>query len=140
MSLSLPEASDSFIPNYLVEQGSEWQSLVMDPEPALLGQLRRGVVEFCVLALLEREERYGYDLVTALSDAGMVASQGSIYPVLSRLRRDNLVETTWRESPGGPPRRYYRLTPAGRQALAHFREAWGSFSTSVDRLVGRPKR
>lgn len=109
----------------------------MDSDPALLGQLRRGVVEYCVLALLADEERYGYDLVTALGDAGLAASQGSIYPLLSRLRRDDLVETTWRESADGPPRRYYRLTPSGTAALAAFRPAWAEFRASVDRIIGR---
>lgn len=107
----------------------------MDADPALLGQLRRGVVEYCVLALLADDERYGYDLVVALADAGMVASQGSLYPVLARLRRDGLVATTWRESLEGPPRRYYRLTAAGHGALDSFRTAWAQFSASVDRLV-----
>jgi PadR family transcriptional regulator PadR len=107
----------------------------MEVETALLGQLRRGVVEYCVMALLAEEERYGYDLVTALSDAGLVASTGSIYPLLSRLRRNELVETTWRESPDGPPRRYYRLTEQGRVTLERFRTAWRDFSTSVDSIL-----
>lgn len=102
---------------------------------ALLGQLRRGVLEYCVLALLAQDERYGYDLVVALSEAGLVASQGSVYPLLSRLRRDDLVETTWRESTDGPPRRYYRLTAAGAAALDAFRPAWAEFSSHVDRLL-----
>lgn len=109
----------------------------MEADSALLGQLRRGVLEYCVLALLADEERYGYDLVAALADAGMVASQGSVYPVLSRLRRAELVDTHWRESADGPPRRYYSLTPAGRRALADFAAAWASFSSTVTRIVSR---
>ena len=81
----------------------------------LLAQMRRGTLQYCVLALLASEERYGFDLVRGLADVnGMVTSEGTIYPLLSRLRRDGLVESTWRESPTGPPRRYYRLTDAGR--------------------------
>lgn len=87
------------------------------------------------MALLAQEERYGYDLVTALADAGLVASTGSIYPLLSRLRRSDLVETTWRESPDGPPRRYYRLTSDGRDTLEGFRTAWRDFSSSVDSIL-----
>ena len=72
----------------------------------LLTQMRRGTLEYCVLALLREEERYGFDLVKALGAAdGMVTSEGTIYPLLSRLRRDGLVTTTWEESPAGPPRR-----------------------------------
>lgn len=100
-----------------------------------MAQLRRGVLEYCVLALLAEQERYGYDLVVALSDAGLVASQGSLYPLLSRLRRDALVETTWRESTDGPPRRYYRLTAAGASQLDAFRPAWADFSAHVNRIL-----
>ena len=98
-------------------------------------QLRRGVLEHCVLALLAGEERYGYDLVGELSEAGLVASEGTVYPLLSRLRRDDLVATTWRESSAGPPRRYYALTPAGRRALAELGDAWTEFRDSVDAIL-----
>src|SRR3954463_3220296 len=90
-----------------------------------LSQLRRGTVEYCVLALLRDEERYGFDLVRALSEIdGLVMSEGTIYPLLSRLRREHLVTTSWRESDTGPPRRYYRLTAAGHAALADFTKEW----------------
>lgn len=102
-----------------------------------LTQLRRGVLEHCVLALLEHEERYGYDLVTELSEAGLVASEGTIYPLLSRLRKDDLVQTAWRESPSGPPRRYYSLTRGGRSALAEFRTSWDELKRSVDDILQR---
>jgi len=101
-----------------------------------IAQLRRGVLEFCVLALLRDGERYGFELVRALSEAdGIVTSEGTLYPLLGRLRREGTVETTWRESPSGPPRRYYRLTPDGETALSAFREEWARFSASVDHLL-----
>jgi PadR family transcriptional regulator PadR len=103
--------------------------------------MRRGVLEFCVLALLREEERYGFDLVRALSEVdGMVTSEGTIYPLLSRLRRDGLVSTTWRESPTGPPRRYYRLTARGREALEGFSKQWARFREGVDAFVRGGKR
>ena len=102
---------------------------------AALTQLRRGALEHCVLALLQTGERYGYDLASELSEAGLLASEGTLYPLLSRLRRDELVETVWRESPSGPPRRYYVLTERGRSALDTFRTAWGDFARSVDSLL-----
>ncbi len=105
-----------------------------------LTQLRRGALEHCVLALLDGDERYGYDLVTELSAAGLVASEGTIYPLLSRLRKESLVETSWRESTSGPPRRYYSLTPQGRAAVDAFRLAWTEFKTSVDDIVDRTDR
>lgn len=103
-------------------------------------QLRRGVLEHAVLALVEARERYGYDLVVELSESGLVASEGSVYPLLARLRADELVVTTWQESESGPPRRYYRLTPAGRAALGEFRESWARFSAAVDGVLGSTAR
>ena len=105
------------------------------PEP-LVAQMRRGTLQYCVLALLADEERYGFDLVRSLSAVdGMVTSEGTIYPLLSRLRRDGLVETTWRESQSGPPRRYYRATSAGLAALDRFSDEWAIFRDAVDRLL-----
>jgi PadR family transcriptional regulator PadR len=107
-------------------------------QDALLTQMRRGTLQYCVLALLAEEERYGFDLVRALAEAdGMVTSEGTIYPLLSRLRRDGLVESTWQESQSGPPRRYYRLTESGRAALEGFKREWDRFRDAVDHFVER---
>jgi PadR family transcriptional regulator PadR len=112
--------------------------MVAGKQDALLAQMRKGTLQYCVLALLAGEERYGFDLVRSLAETdGMVTSEGTIYPLLSRLRRDGLVETTWRESSSGPPRRYYRLTKAGRAALGAFRDEWGPFRDAVDHFVER---
>lgn len=102
-----------------------------------VSQLRRGVLEFCVLALLRDGERYSYEIVHALGKAeGLVTSEGTLYPLLSRLRRDGVVSTSWRESQTGPPRRYYRLTPSGRSRLQAFIPEWNGFRDSVDSLLG----
>jgi PadR family transcriptional regulator PadR len=107
-------------------------------QDALLAQMRRGTLQYCVLSLLADEERYGFDLVRALAEMdGMVTSEGTIYPLLSRLRRDGLVESTWQESPTGPPRRYYRLTKTGSAALEGFRLEWRRFRDAVDHFVER---
>ena len=103
---------------------------------SLITQMRRGTLEYCVLALLVDQPRYGFDLVRALGTAdGLVTSEGTIYPLLSRLRRDGLVTTTWHESTSGPPRRYYELTGEGRRALALFTTEWDRFTDAVDRLL-----
>jgi len=107
-------------------------------QDALITQMRRGTLQYCVLALLADEERYGFDLVRGLAEMdGMVTSEGTIYPLLSRLRRDGLVESNWQESPSGPPRRYYRLTDSGRAALDAFRLEWRRFRDAVDNFVER---
>jgi PadR family transcriptional regulator PadR len=107
-----------------------------DADDALLAQLRRGTLQFCVLALLAGEPRYAFDVVRDLGEVeGMVTSEGTIYPLLSRLRRDGLVSTSWRESTSGPPRRYYELTAAGQASLEHFTDQWRMFSNAVDHLL-----
>ncbi len=101
-----------------------------------LSQLRRGVLEYCVLSLLAREQMYGFDLVRRLGQVeGLVTTEGTIYPLLSRLRRDGSVSTSWVESEAGPPRRYYALTPDGERALQTFIEEWNRFRDSVDQLI-----
>ena len=103
---------------------------------ATISQLRRGVLEFCVLALLREGERYSFDLVRALGDAdGLVTSEGTLYPLLGRLRREGMVQSTWRESASGPPRRYYRITQDGDAALRVFGQQWTRFRDSVDTLI-----
>lgn len=101
-------------------------------------QLRRGVLEYCVLAQLTKDELYGFELVRRLSSDGgdgLLTSEGTIYPLLSRLREQGWVSTTWRESDAGPPRRYYAITASGRTALAGFAQQWAQFRSSVDKLL-----
>ncbi len=101
-----------------------------------LTELRRGVLEYCVLAVVRDDESYAFDIVRELSGAGeLVTSEGTIYPLLSRLRRDRLVTTTWRESDAGPPRRYYRITDDGRRALDGFTLEWARFRDAVDAIL-----
>ncbi len=105
---------------------------------ALVTQMRKGALEYCVLALLTDRPRYGFELVELLGSVdGMLTTEGTIYPLLSRLRRDRLVETEWRESSGGPPRKYYRLTPDGKRALKAFRDEWATFRSAVDRILDK---
>ena len=111
--------------------------MVPASDPKLMIQMRKGAIEYCVLALLRDGERYGFELVRALAEAdGLVTSEGTIYPLLARLREDGLVDTTWRESSLGPPRRYYRLTTDGRVALDAFMAQWRRFRSTVDGLLG----
>ncbi len=110
-------------------------SMVERNEASWLGQLRRGVSDRCVLALLERQPWYGFELAKTLSEAQIIAGEGTIYPLLARLRRDGLVDTVWRESSEGPPRRYYALTPTGTEALAQFRRQWTEFTGAVTALL-----
>lgn len=104
----------------------------------VVSQLRRGALEFCVLAMLVPEERYAFDIVRSLGEIdGMVTAEGTLYPLLSRLKKDGRVTTTWRDSDSGPPRKYYAITPAGRQALAEFAAEWHRFRDAVESLLAK---
>lgn len=105
-------------------------------DEALIAQLRRGTLQFCVLALVGNEPRYAFDIVRSLGEVdGMVTSEGTIYPLLSRLRREGMVASRWQESPSGPPRRYYELTDRGRASLHRFATEWRTFRDAVDQLI-----
>ncbi|WP_029289993.1 PadR family transcriptional regulator [Cellulomonas sp. HZM] len=104
----------------------------------VLANLRRGVVEYCVLASLRSGERYGFDIAREL-EGTLLASAGTLYPLLARLRKGGLVETSWRESTEGPPRRYYGLTPEGVSALAEFEAAWVPFHHAVNTALSEGK-
>lgn len=99
-------------------------------------QLRRGVVEYCVLAMLQPQPRYGFELVQLLSESGaLLTNEGTVYPLLSRLRNEGLVTPEWRESTEGPPRRYYKLSPLGKRALDTFKRDWVQFRQAVDTVL-----
>lgn len=99
-------------------------------------QLRKGVVEYCILGVLSRDAMYGWQLSETLIERGLIASIGTLYPVLTRLRAQGLVTTYDQQSDAGPVRKYYRLTDAGAQQLESFRTQWGPFALTVTDLVG----
>jgi PadR family transcriptional regulator, regulatory protein PadR len=100
-----------------------------------LRELRRGTVEYCVLALVRLRPMYGFELVRTLDETGLVSSLGTIYPLLARLREDGLVATTLRASDAGPSRRYYEITAAGARELDEFVGEWSRFRDAVDALL-----
>jgi PadR family transcriptional regulator PadR len=88
-------------------------------------QLRKGLLELCTLNAIRSGRLYGYDIVKMLSSIeGLVIGEGTIYPILSRLKREGLVETSLEESPEGPARKYYQLTRRGEEVLAAMNEHW----------------
>ena len=98
-------------------------------------QLRKGALELCVLALLSQQDSYAYELASRLAtDVGM--GEGTIYPLMRRLQTDGLVKTYLVESANGPPRKYYKLTSAGRTAYAAQKAEWLDFTAAINRAVG----
>ena len=102
-----------------------------------LTELRRGVLGPCVLALLELRPRFGLELVRDLAAAdGLLTSDGTVYPLLNRMRDAGLVTSEWRDEVSERPRRYYAISAAGRSHLAAFRAEWPRFSATVSEVLG----
>ena len=101
----------------------------------MLTQLKKGALELCVLAQLRGRDRYGYELVSAIS-AEIEVTLGTIYPLLKRIKQVGYVETETRESADGPARKYYHLTDEGKAALTRNIEAWSDFSTKINKMIG----
>jgi PadR family transcriptional regulator PadR len=122
------------------EHRGEADSLVMVTSQRVLSQMRKGILEFCVLARLEGGPAYGLELATTLGhNRHLFSSEGTLYPLLARLRKQGWVQTSWQESAGGPPRRYYELTSEGTATLELFRTTWTELRQAVDAaLEGTP--
>ena len=98
-------------------------------------QLKKGVLEMCVLALLSRGDNYAYEIASRLAE-GIDMGEGTIYPLMRRMQADGLVDTYLVESSSGPPRKYYRLTEAGKTNFISQKQAWVSFSKAVNAILG----
>jgi len=95
----------------------------------------------CLLSVIEEEASYGYEMVSKLRDRGLdLASEGSIYPLLSRLQKQGMIEGYLVQSSEGPARKYYRMSAAGRETLGQWREEWREFSGSVDEVLNGGRR
>lgn len=97
-------------------------------------QFKKGVLELCVLVLLNKQDRYGYELVQKISEQISI-SEGSVYPLLRRLTKEGYFTTYLKESTEGPPRKYYQLTDRGREFLHELLNEWESFSNGVNQLI-----
>ena len=100
-------------------------------------QLRKGMLELCILNSIKGTSLYGYDIVRKLRDIpSLVISEGTIYPILSRLKREGLLGTSIKESSEGPPRKYYELTEKGQNILRQMNEYWRDIKDGTDSLKG----
>lgn len=97
-------------------------------------QMRKGMLEYCVLLLLSHEASYANDIITRLKEAELIVVEGTLYPLLTRLKKDELLSYEWRESTQGPPRKYYALTPQGRAFLNELDGAWTELAHTVNVL------
>lgn len=97
-------------------------------------QMRKGMLEYCILLLLHRESSYASDIILKLKEARLIVVEGTLYPLLTRLKNDDLLSYEWVESTQGPPRKYYRLTGQGEEFLAELETAWDELSDTVNHL------
>lgn len=100
-----------------------------------ISQMRRGVLELCVLSLISDSSMYTGDLLKSLKEERLLVVEGTLYPLLNRLKDDGLLIYSWEESTEGPPRKYFTITDAGREYLKESYEGWIELSGSVNRIV-----
>ncbi|MDR1003783.1 MAG: PadR family transcriptional regulator [Prevotellaceae bacterium] len=97
-------------------------------------QMRKGMLEYCILLLLHQEAAYASDIIQKLKEAHLIVVEGTLYPLLTRLKNDGLLSYDWVESTQGPPRKYYRLADSGESFLCELEQAWSELNNTVNHL------
>ena len=97
-------------------------------------QMRKGILEYCILLLLKKEPSYTSDLIQKLKEARLIVVEGTLYPLLTRLQNSGLLSSHWIESPQGPPRKYYRLTEAGEAFLKELELSWQELNDTINHI------
>lgn len=98
-------------------------------------QLRKGILEFCILSILDKKEAYPSEIIETLKDAKLIVVEGTLYPLLTRLKNGELLTYRWEESPSGPPRKYYSLTKMGKVFLEELNSTWTELNTAVHQIT-----
>jgi len=98
-------------------------------------QMRKGLLEYCIMLTIARAEAYASDILKQLKEDDLIVVEGTLYPLLSRLRVDGLLDYVWKESNAGPPRKYYSLTPTGRKTLEQLKTTWDQLTKSINSLI-----
>lgn len=97
--------------------------------------MKKGVLEMCILSIISQEEAYPSDIIQKLRTADLIVVEGTLYPILTRLKNSGMLEYHWKESNAGPPRKYFTITDAGREALLHLSTSWMQFVQSVNQSL-----
>lgn len=98
-------------------------------------QMRKGILEFCILAILDKKEAYPSEILDALKKARLIVVEGTLYPLLTRLKNSELLTYRWEESPSGPPRKYFTLTEQGKQFLNELQNTWSELHHAVSEIT-----
>lgn len=102
-------------------------------------QMRKGVLEFCILSVLANEEVYPSDIIARMKESKLIVVEGTLYPLLTRLKNGGLLQYRWVESKSGPPRKYYSLTPIGATFLEELRQTWKELVQAVNLTTQKQK-
>ena len=102
-------------------------------------QMRKGILEYCILHIISRGEVYASDMLDELTAARMIVVEGTLYPLLTRIKNAGLVEYKWVESKSGPPRKYYKLTEIGSDFLKGLTDTWDELTRSTDKITNQTK-
>ena len=100
-------------------------------------QMRKGVLELCVLSVISDKEVYTSDILSSLKEAKLLVVEGTLYPLLNRLKNDGVLKYRWEESSSGPPRKYFSLTDQGQEVRNNLKENWKTLSNSINQLVSK---
>ena len=101
-------------------------------------QMRKGVLEYCILGILSKGDAYASDIIERLKSAELIVVEGTLYPLLTRLKNAGLLEYRWEESNAGPPRKYYSLSAQGRAFLFELKRTWENLNNAVEQLTSTP--
>lgn len=128
-------------PNFVGVNRTLYKSTISNENKTTMGidnlksQMRKGMLEFCVLLLLKHGDAYASQIIGMMKEAHLIVVEGTLYPLLTRLKNDGLLSYRWEESPSGPPRKYYSLTPLGQIFLEQLRESWDEISLTINHLI-----
>ena len=98
-------------------------------------QMRKGILEYCILSIISRQEAYTSDILEALRQADLLVVEGTLYPLLSRLKNNGLLSYRWQESNDGPPRKYFTLTDEGKDLLESLDKEWNTISSAINQIT-----
>ncbi|MBK9992849.1 MAG: PadR family transcriptional regulator [Saprospiraceae bacterium] len=100
-----------------------------------IAQMKKGVLEMCILSIIEEKDAYPSDIIEKLKEAELLVVEGTLYPLLTRLKNFGLLNYYWQESNSGPPRKYYKITESGNTALSELKTNWNQFINSVNQTI-----
>lgn len=98
-------------------------------------QMRKGILEYCILEIISQQEAYASEILECLKVADLLVVEGTLYPLLSRMKNAGILSYRWQESPSGPPRKYFCITDKGRELLNGLEQEWNAINTSVNKIT-----